>query len=395
MQRSDRGGWGEDSIMTTRRKAHLRRTTKPTTRLPRPRTRPESSGGPEATIRATGPGDLVTLIPYLLGYHPAESLVVAVLAGRRIQMCARLDLADVTHPEVLRAAVANLTRSEQSAALILIAYSSDRQLSCSVLDRAAAELSDRDDAVVLEALYADGRRWWSRSCGDGCCPADGTPYGGSDSSVAAEAVFAGLCVASGREAIAASVAGPPSADWTRLRARLTALADASASAALSRSDLGDARLTEIGVSGRQRMMQQLVRRATGPVSRPSGSSELPDEDTALLLALLARDVAVRDAAWALISPREADSHIALWSRVVSCCVPELASGPLCLLGVAAWIGGNGTLQMCCVDRAQQLDPGYSMAELLSELNRRAVPPELWNDIAPGLRGEIRASVSGR
>ena len=391
MPRSDPVGSAEDSIMTTRRKAQPRRTTKPTTRLPQPRTRAGSRGGPEATISATGPGDLVTLIPYLLGYHPAESLVLAVLAGRRVRMCARLDLVDATHPEVLRAAVANLTRSEQSAALILIAYSSDRQLSCSVLDRAMAELNGRDDAVVLEALYADGRRWWSRSCGEGCCPADGTPYDASDSPVAAEAVFAGLCVASGREAIAASVAGPPSADWPGLRVRLTELEEASASAALSRSDPSDTRLGELSVSKRQRLMQQLVQTAT----RPEVVGDQPDEDTALLLALLTRDVAVRDAAWALISPLDAEAHIALWSRVVSRCVPELAGGPLCLLGVAAWIGGNGTLQMCCVDRAQQLDPGYSMAELLSELNRRAVPPVLWNDIAPGLRGEIRASMSGR
>ena len=39
----------------------------------------------------------------------------------------------------------------------------------------------------------------------------------------------------------------------------------------------------------------------------------------------------------------AESHVALWQQVVARVPPELAVAPLCLLGLAAWVTGNGTL----------------------------------------------------
>ena len=48
------------------------------------------------TLRLTGPADLLVAVPYLLGFHPRESPVLVVLAGRRLIATARIALADVT-----------------------------------------------------------------------------------------------------------------------------------------------------------------------------------------------------------------------------------------------------------------------------------------------------------
>ena len=49
------------------------------------------------TIRVTSPADLIEAVPYLLGFHPTESLVVVGFddsagSGRQVAVTARLDL---------------------------------------------------------------------------------------------------------------------------------------------------------------------------------------------------------------------------------------------------------------------------------------------------------------
>jgi hypothetical protein len=46
-----------------------------------------------APIRVTSPTDLIALVPYLLGFTPAESVVLAGLADRRVAITVRTDIA--------------------------------------------------------------------------------------------------------------------------------------------------------------------------------------------------------------------------------------------------------------------------------------------------------------
>ena len=61
--------------------------------------------------------------------------------------------------------------------------------------------------------------------------------------------------------------------------------------------------------------------------------------------------------------------------------------------MAAWINGNGALLNCCVARLQRVDPGYTLGHLLADISDRAVPPTLWEELAPDLRREV-AAVTG-
>ena len=67
---------------------------------------------------------------------------------------------------------------------------------------------------------------------------------------------------------------------------------------------------------------------------------------------------------------------------------DLAVAPLCLVGVAAWASGNGTLLNACCERLGQLDPAYPMGRLLSDVSRRALPPAWWDAMADGLRSDL-------
>ena len=183
--------------------------------------------------------------------------------------------------------------------------------------------------------------------------------------MAVEAIYAGMNASTDRQAIAEQVAGPRAADTDRL-------AEVAAQIAL------EIRTQPRG--HRQAMMARLVEtllNRAGPIAEADGAR----------LAVLAADVVVRDVAWAMMSRADADAHVDLWRQVVATTVAPLEAAPLCLLGVAAWISGNGALQNCCVDRVHRIDPRYSMATLLAEINERALPPRFWDQLGEQMRAE--------
>ncbi len=61
-------------------------------------------------LRVSGPADLVQAVPYLLGFHPAQSLVLLGLERGRVVVTARIDLADLAEPMLLPGTVTAMRR---------------------------------------------------------------------------------------------------------------------------------------------------------------------------------------------------------------------------------------------------------------------------------------------
>ena len=208
----------------------------------------------------------------------------------------------------------------------------------------------------LEALLVTPERWWSVICAGTCCPADGTPYDLSGHPLCAEAVLAGLNAVADRNLVEAMVAGPGPADVAELD-------ELAAEAVLG--------LVGVDRVSRKRRMQTLV---TGSLTDPAA---LSDADCAELAALCL-DLGVRDVAWALMSRDDAADHLSLWRRVLSRTVDDLASAPLGLVAMAAWISGNGALLNCCIARLEELDPDYGLLDICRDISWRAVHPSMWD-----------------
>jgi hypothetical protein len=331
---------------------------------------------PQRGFKVRRPDELLAIIPFLVGFHPDESIVAVFIKSDRIVLTARMDLPPESAGDEFAEQIDYLAKRHEADALGLVGYSAASLPAHRLLTR----LMDRLDQYNLgqyklcDVLYVGHGRWWSLSCGDDCCPLTGTPFDLSSHPLSAAAVFAGLGTRANRQELEATVSGPPQAELPRLEGLATTL------------------LTELehldDASATARLMASLVDTA---MSDPG----VLDERTCLLLGLLVADLHTRDLAWALIGPANAEKHVRLWGGVVARVPPTLASAPLCLLGMAAWASGAGALLNCCCERLAQVDPEYSMGRLLRDISARAVPPSLWEQIGGGVQIGLRSELESR
>jgi hypothetical protein len=88
-------------------------------------------------------------------------------------------------------------------------------------------------------------------------------------------------------------------------------------------------------------------------------------------------IVFRDLAWSRIDRAQSGRQLALWAAVARRVVSPYEPAVLSLAGFAAWVSGDGASAWCAIDRAQTVDPDYSMARLLGDALARCVPPDLW------------------
>ncbi|HEY5981228.1 MAG TPA: DUF4192 domain-containing protein [Microlunatus sp.] len=311
-------------------------------------------------LRVREPGDILGVVPYLLGFHPTESLVAAFVRERRIRVTARIDLAATADIEGLVDQLELVGQQVSSRSLVLIGYSADAGVR--ELMRDLADLIPLD---LVDVLAVSGDRWWSVCCDGECCPPEGRSYDIAAHPLAAAAVVAGISATPSRQEIADLTAGPTDADHDRLSGRAEETAR---------------RLAGVGRRRRRQRMKRLI------VSTVRSGG--PTEAEAVEIAVLARDVVVRDVAWALMSREDAADHVMVWHRVVSVAVRPSEAAPLGMLAMAAWLSGNGALLNCCIERLERVAPDYPLLQICQEISDQAVPPSRFDAIAEEMRSAL-------
>ncbi|WP_200212221.1 DUF4192 domain-containing protein [Micromonospora coerulea] len=338
---------------------------------------------PRLAVRS--PADLIAAVPYLLGFHPADSVVVVALRGRQVVFAARGDLPGPgADPRPHARHLADVITRQGTESATVIGYGPAARVTGAV--DAVGEALDAAGLVVLDALRVTDGRWWSYLCVEpDCCPPDGTPYDATASEVSAAAVFAGQVALPDRAALTAQVApfdGPVRVAMrratVRARGRLAGLTEESTETAL----VGGRSVRSAGVAA--------IRTA---FRRHRRGERLGDDEVAWLSVLLTQ-LPVRDHAWERTDGRDGD--ISLWTDVLRRAEPELIAAPGSLLAFAAWRAGYGALAAVALERVLASHPDYSLALLLDDLLRRGVPPsELDGWPAVGFPGVVRRRARRR
>jgi len=340
--------------------------------MSRRRIRPKSR--PRFTVRHAS--DLLAVIPYMVGFHPTESIVAVLMRSGHVALAMRVDLPTTSVADAGAALARQLTavaRANRMTRIALVGYSADPLQANRVLTATMDAMPGKRSGVeVADVFCVDGERWWSLTCSGPCCPLEGTAYDVGSHPYVAEAVYAGLSVEPSRAAMREGLLGPDPAEVEELEETLAEVLDGLV-------ELDDPTWASTAI-------QQIVRDSLD-------QTEVSDEVCARL-ALLALNKTVRDHAWAMISHDDADLHAQLWRRVVARVPPVVSAAPLGLLGMAAWIGGHGALQNVCGERLAEIHPGYTLGEILLDLSNRAVPPSAWDAWAAEMR-ELLSSDTRR
>ena len=340
-------------------------------------------------VRISSPADALAIVPHLLGFHPANSLVV-IGAGRprdRIELAFRYDLPDPPDSDkaadIAAHSLAVLNRRRLTT-VIGIGYGPGR-LVTPVADVLAARLRQAG-LRPRELMRVEDGRYWSYICRNlECCPAEGVPFDVGAHPAAAAMIVAGMAAYPDRGALARTVApvsGPAadSMDHATQRAQQRAADLISAAPGQSPNDP-----TGLLVADGRRAVIEAIQ------TYRSGGQFSEDDPVAWLSVVLAR-LPVRDDAWARMDPEHRQPHLRLWADVVRRACSRYVPAPASLLAFTAWQAGDGALANIAIDRALASDPAYSMALLLRDIMDAGVPPSAAR--MPMTPEQVAASYAG-
>ena len=394
-----------------------------------------------ADITLRGPGDVVAILPYQLGYHPRDSVVVISLRGKRVGLVARADLPPEQFVgEVVASLVGPLVR-DRATSVIVVGYEDDPDTSQLLLLALVEQLEQAHIDVVDVAVVRDGRRY-SPICSEPCCPPDGVALPDpADVPGVAEYVALGRSPLRSRADVEGLVAPEP---WRCLgvaraiasRARMPRRRRRSAaawSALLDRGEKGrrppdgatvaDLALGLTDIAWRDGLIAWLVPSVlpTDKVDRTvlallgsalptwGGMGPGPAEPPALRLATDGDSTAPSDTQrvddpgahdggailWADGDPLSVERD-ALMHRLLALCrsvpdeCPDEAAAVCTVAAHVAWVGGDGAIARAAVERALRLAPDYRLAQLLARLVEIGLrlPPVTREAERPEALGEV-------
>lgn len=350
----------------------------------------------EQQITLRSPAELADALPYLLGFHPTDSVVMVALHGDRGRFGGRLRLGIPRSPkewppvadQLAECLIEGSERRGSRPEGIIVFLCQDPaagETGRQVMER-LRPLAQRLrtacgslDVPVHEALCISDGRFWSYCCPDvRCCPPEGTGLALPGTSVmAAAAAYAGV-----------QVRGTLREMETRLEPWRPPVAEEQVRAL---DDAGAALVPRILAGGsREGVGEETLRLARGLMKRleeapGAGRADADAEDDRLIsheeaatviLGLQDRETRDRAAEW-MEGPVAAPA-LRLWRALSRRCVgpyAEHATAPLTLAGWVAWSTGDEPAARVALGLALRLDPQYVFAQLLHQACNEGLDPE--------------------
>lgn len=321
---------------------------------------PDPPAPDRPVLRVREPGELVSSIPLVMGFHPRDSLVLISGGGpssRRLGLMVRVDLPLPEHESLMaESVVSSLLRDKRSGAAVIVVGSGEpgRQRR-ELVELVQAELG-RHDVDTHTTIWTEGTTAGSRwECYDGCC-------GGvlPDPSVlphAASVVLNGQVVYADRAELERVVEPTDPQAIRRREIRLIEVVDQASEYrdALTDFDTADAAI------------------AQAVADAAAGRLALDDEAVVELAVALAAPE-VRDAAIRHCTGDDSAAAEQLWAALTRETPDPEAAEPAAMLAVSALMRGDGALANVAIDRAERAWPGHRLARLMRAVAEAGISP---------------------
>lgn len=380
----------------------------------------------EQQVTLRSPAELADALPFLMGFHPSDSVVLVALHGEEGRFGGRLRLGIPGSPpewapvsEQLAACLVEGSERRGSRPDGIVAFlcqdPENGDTGRGVRDRLQpfAQLIrtgfGRLDIPVHEVLCISDGRFWSYCCPDTrCCPPEGTPLALPGTSVmAAASAYAGIQVRGSLREMEARL--EPWRGSAERAAKQEQALDEAAGALVPRI-LGGGDREQVGASTLSAARELMNRLALTPPAQPRRGERGPvgegidagtdiaddrliadDEAAAVIIGLQDRETRDRAAQW--MEGPDAEPALRLWRALARRCVgsyAEHAVAPLTLAGWVAWSSGDEPTARVALGLALRLDPTYTFAQLLHQAFNEGLDPET---LRRCMRGERVAAGS--
>jgi hypothetical protein len=324
----------------------------------------------------TSAHDLITAVPFLIGFHPTNSLVLIAVKDGAIGLAMRIDLPSHIDSDEIDLLAHHFIRDQAQAALLVAYMPQERSDGDSLLISLGAGLI-RNGIEIQESLLITGGRYRSIICRDGtCCPAAGKALPAiEDSAIAAEHVVAGIPM--------------PYGDISELIDSI-----AADSQSLSKewiSDVSGYRVDEdspeIGPLRRDGVEAMLLlldefRIGRGPT------------DQRLVARVIGRmsDVQVRDYAMGVHQEDNYDLFFAMWRELLRLSPVGSVAPIACIVAAMAYENGDGALAQRALDRAISDNASYPLAALLRRVFNAGWPPQSFAQMRSELHPKVISTI---
>ena len=324
----------------------------------------------------TSAHDLITAVPFLIGFHPTDSIVLISVKDGAIGVAMRIDLPSTINSDEIDLLAHHFIRDEAEAALLVAYMPEGRKDGDSLLISLGAGLI-RNGIEIHESLLISGGRYRSIICRDtSCCPPAGKALPTiEDSAIAAEHVVAGIPMPYGdiSELIDSIAADPISMTkgWTTAVNNFKIDEDSPEVTALRRD----------GVESMELLLDEF-RIGRGPT------------DEMLVARVIGRmsDVQVRDYAMGVHQEDTYDLYFAMWRELLRLAPVGLVAPIACIVAAMAYENGDGALAQRALDRAIADDPTYPLAALLRRVFNAGWPPQSFAQMRAELHPKVIATI---
>ena len=325
----------------------------------------------------TSPHDLLAAVPFMVGYHPKDSLVAMALVDNKVAMAMRVDFPTAQSLRSVSQTIALHLKREHATEAIIVGYLPSDVVEPDPLLLVREKIGTYD-IVIKECIEVRGARFRSTLCTDlTCCPPEGSAIPLlTDSRVTAEQVAAGNPL--------------PFLDLDELKESISnAGSDKELNKAIKSIDEID--YDAFDFTPGQREGANAINQLAHEFNRDGIVT-----DKALIALVLVRllDLQVRDYAMGMTSDDGSDQIWDMWRWMLRVAPKDYVAPVAVIFATMSYERGDGALAQRALDRAFEDDGKYQMAKLLRRTFAAGWPPSAFTQMRADLHPKICAAIFG-
>jgi Domain of unknown function (DUF4192) len=324
------------------------------------------------------PHDLLAAVPFLIGYHPKDSLVLISVKSDSLEMAMRIDF-PINPPEGAYQLLASHLKRDHAESALLVAYEPTGNSDGPEVLRNAADAIAAIDIPIRELMLVRNGRWRSILCSDeSCCPEIGNEIEDfSNSRIAAEQVANGKVLPfHDSEGLTHSIAPTLFARDINWNAQVIGF----------RIDTDASNLKELQRDGAESVL------LLADFYIQNGFCK----DYDLIARVLGRltDIQVRDFALGCHTEQTLLAYWAMWRDLLRIAPPKFVAPVASLFAAIAYENGEGALAHRALDRAIEDDSEYSLSRLLRRVFSSGWPPSGFAQLRSELHPRVTNTIFG-